>query len=50
MQGVGLFDGDILIIDRHVALSDMDVIVDCLMAYIVKSQSVIRFGFFGIAI
>lgn len=27
MQGVGIFDGDILIVDRHVALNNMDVIV-----------------------
>ena len=27
MQGVGIFDGDILIVDRHVALCNMDVIV-----------------------
>ena len=27
MQGVGIFDGDILIVDRHVTLSNMDVIV-----------------------
>lgn len=27
MQGVGIFDGDILIVDRHVTLNNMDVIV-----------------------
>ncbi len=27
MQGVGIFDGDILIVDRHVSLANMDVIV-----------------------
>ena len=26
-QGVSIFDGDILIVDRHVSLSNMDVIV-----------------------
>tara|TARA_R110001583_G_scaffold189195_1_gene351930 strand:+ start:271 stop:681 length:411 start_codon:yes stop_codon:yes gene_type:complete len=27
MQGVGIFNGDILIVDRHVAVKDSDVIV-----------------------
>ena len=27
MQGVGIFDGDILIVDRHMQLKNMDVIV-----------------------
>ncbi|MBU2897061.1 LexA family protein [Vibrio hepatarius] len=27
MQDVGIFDGDILIVDRHVSLNNMDVIV-----------------------
>ena len=27
MQGIGIFDGDILIVDRHITLNNMDVIV-----------------------
>ncbi|MCR9501921.1 LexA family protein [Vibrio vulnificus] len=27
MQGVGIFDGDLLIVDRHVQASDQDIIV-----------------------
>jgi DNA polymerase V len=30
MQGVGIFDGDILVVDRHLAVKNHDVVVACL--------------------
>ncbi|MFS1438730.1 LexA family protein [Shewanella sp. 10N.286.48.A6] len=29
MQGIGIFDGDILVVDRHLAVRNLDVIVGC---------------------
>jgi DNA polymerase V len=30
MQGVGIFDGDILVVDRHLTVKNLDVVVACL--------------------
>jgi DNA polymerase V len=30
MQGVGIFDGDILVVDRHLSVKNLDVVVACL--------------------
>jgi DNA polymerase V len=30
MQGVGIFDGDILVVDRHLTVKNQDVVVACL--------------------
>jgi DNA polymerase V len=29
MQGVGIFDGDILVVDRHLTVKNLDVVVAC---------------------